>query len=160
MKKNKSKTETKGSTEGRIEPKVGQEWDSRFGAWASLDDKDNIELPSYSRLLFKEHSVFIIREFRLCNTETDGNRYLIKDHLANNFFYGIERNGCPNKLCVCGAKRAFTLTFYDKNRAPALHLCRPFRINCCGLIPCCRQVCFQPISFQIHFKSVFNRKLR
>lgn len=142
MEKIETKTETKGTVEDKVNQRIilSHVWDSRLGEWAEFDDKTDTKLPSYSRLLSQEQTLFIIRDFKLCNSETDGNRYLIKNSVTDNLFYGIEEDGCCNNMCICGGNRAFSLKFYDKNKVPALQLYRPCRVGCCGLIPCCRQV--------------------
>ena len=116
------------------------EWDIRFGFWKLFFDKPNHGSPLYARILSSESAIFLLKQFKLCNRETEGNRYLVKDISGENLLYGIEDNHCSDQLCICASSRAFTLTFFDANKRPVLRLYRPCRLNCCGLIPFCKQV--------------------
>lgn len=116
------------------------EWDIRFGIWKIFVGQLNTSLPLYAQILSPEDTVILLKQFKLCNTDVEGNRYLVKDFRGENLFYGIEDNHCSDRLCICASSRAFTLTFFDAGKRPALRMERPCRLNCCGIIPFCKQV--------------------
>ena len=129
-------------------PVVGNQWDPLLGDWQEIRNRTDPKLCIYSLLLSEEKTVFILRQFKLYNRDVEGNRYLVKNYMGYNLFYGIENNRFTDKLCICGQKRAFDMRFLDRNKETAFILNRPFRpLSCCGVFSCCRQVCIHVLSF-------------